>query len=342
MTPRSPRHETTLYALALLLALGLRFARLGELPLSDSEARLALDALDIVKGGSPALSSHVAYTNLTAILFFVFGGFNFLARFVPALAGTALVFVPFLFRDWLKPRAAILLAFFFAIDPAFVSLSRQAGSPILAVTFSLLAAGFWIRRQPRGAGIFLALALLSGPSLWAGLLGLLLAWMLSQFTSAGKQVNTYTGTQVDTDTGKQVGAYTRTQVDTDTGKQVGAYTRTQVNTSEEDVTPNSQPASPITNYQLLITDHWSLITAALLTLLAASTLLLLAPQGLGASPSSPSSPPPPSCSSPRRDSARGSHPFPNISKVGSRLSPSPLKECSLPSACTNSSPSSLR
>ena len=294
MNPRSPRHETILYLLAFLLALGLRFARLGELPLTDSEARLALDALSISQGGSPALSSHVAYTNLTAVLFFIFGGFNFLARFWPALAGSALVFVPLVFREQVRPRPALILAFFFAIDPAFVALSRQAGGPILTVAASLLAAGFWLRRQPRLAGIFLALALLSGPALWPGLLGLLLAWMLSRFTYTGKQVDTDTGTQVNTYTGKQVDTDTSTQVNTYTGKQVDTYTGTHVDTEHATsrsipvgrntqlASPNPPPAAPITNYQLLITDHWSLITAFLLTLLAASTLLLLAPQGLGA------------------------------------------------------------
>ena len=262
MNPRSPRHETILYLLAFLLALGLRFARLGELPLTDSEARLALDALSISQGGSPALSSHVAYTNLTAVLFFIFGGFNFLARFWPALAGSALVFVPLVFREQVRPRPALILAFFFAIDPAFVALSRQAGGPILTVVTSLLAAGFWFRRQPRLAGIFLALALLSGPALWPGLLGLLLAWMLSRFTYTGKQVDTDTGTHVDTEHA--------------TSRSIPVGRNTQL------ASPNPPPAAPITNYQLLITDHWSLITAFLLTLLAASTLLLLAPQGLGA------------------------------------------------------------
>ena len=278
MNPRSPRHETILYLLAFLLAFGLRFARLGELPLTDSEARLALDALSISQGGSPALSSHVAYTNLTAVLFFIFGSFNFLARFWPALAGSALVFVPLVFREQVRPRPALILAFFFAIDPAFVALSRQAGGPILTVAASLLAAGFWLRRQPRLAGIFLALALLSGPALWPGLLGLLLAWMLSRFTYTGKQVDTDTSTQVNTYTGKQVDTDTGTHVDTEhaTSRSIPVGRNTQL------ASPNPPPAAPITNYQLLITDHWSLITAFLLTLLAASTLLLLAPQGLGA------------------------------------------------------------
>lgn len=262
MTSRPPRHETTLYILAFLIAIGLRFIRLGELPLTDSEARLALDALSIVEGEDPALGSHVAHTNLTAILFFVFGSFNFFARFIPALAGTALIFVPLLFRDWLKPRAAILLAFFFAIDPALVAFSRQAGSPILALTAFLLAAGFWFRRQPRGAGAVLALALLAGPSLWAGLLGLLLAWMLTQAMSPRMQGNTETGMQGNAKEGAHVGTYTHTQALSET---------------EE---PNSHPLSP--NSKSLNPDYRSLITAFLFTLLVISTLLLLAPQGLGA------------------------------------------------------------
>jgi hypothetical protein len=250
MNPRSPRYEKILYLLAFLLALGLRFVRLGELPLTDSEARLALDALHIVQGQSPALSSHVAYTNLTAILFFVFGSSNFLARFWPALAGSALVFVPLVFREQIRPRPAVILAFFFAIDPAFVALSRQAGSPMLAVTYSLLAAGFWIRRQPRAAGVFLALALLSGPALWPGLIGLLLAWMLTQFASPRPKAEE--PDQVDTETAQHLDILTPDTLTLDTKK------------------------------QLLNTDYRLLITASLITLFLTSTLFLLAPQGLGA------------------------------------------------------------
>jgi hypothetical protein len=255
MTHRSPRYEKILYLLAFLLALGLRFVRLGELPLTDSEARLALDALHIVQGQSPALSSHVAYTNLTAVLFFMFGSFNFLARFWPALAGSVLVLVPLLFREQIRPRPAVILAFFFAIDPAFVALSRQAGSPILAVTCSLFAAGFWIRRQPRAAGIFLALALLSGPAFWPGLLGLLLAWMIMQFVSSrpkAEEVHTETSTQVDTDIAQHL----------------------------DTLTPDISTLD-IKN-QSLNTDYRSLITASILTLFLTSTLFLLTPQGLGA------------------------------------------------------------
>jgi len=196
MNSRYPRTEIIAYLLAFLLALGLRLILLGQLPLTDSEATLALQALKIAQGEPTSLSSPVAYVNLTAVLFFVFGSFNFLARLVPALVGSALVFAPALFRGWLRPRAMIILAFFLAIDPGLVALSRQVGSPILAVTFSAFAVGLWLQKKPRLAGVFAALALLSGPAFWAGLLGVLLAWMISHFLT-GSPVEA--GTQGETE-----------------------------------------------------------------------------------------------------------------------------------------------
>ena len=255
MTPRSFRFEKILYLLAFLLALGLRFARLGEPALADSEARLALNALQIVQGSHPALGSHVAYINLTAILFFVFGSTNFLARFWPALAGSALALIPALYRDQIKPRPAVILAFFLAIDPAFVALARQAGSPILAVTFSLLAVGFWLRRRPRLAGLFAALALLSGPALWVGLLGMLLTWMITQWVTARPK--------------------------SDVSESI-LETPTSEAQSETPASPEPQPAPTKPEHWSLNTDYRSLITAFVITFLAASTLFLLAPQGLSA------------------------------------------------------------
>jgi hypothetical protein len=103
-----------------------------------------------------------------------------MARFVPALMGSALVFVPSFFREKIKPLPALILAFFFAVDPGLVALSRQASGTILAVTFLLFAWGMWRARRAIPAGIFAGLALLSGPSLWAGLFALGLTWLFLQ------------------------------------------------------------------------------------------------------------------------------------------------------------------
>jgi len=164
--------------IAFILALSLRFIRLGALPLSDAEAEWALQAFHLAQGTRPLLGSQPIYVLPTGLLFFLFGTSNFLARFIPALAGSALIFVPYLFRGRLKPIPSLLLAFFLALDPGLVSLSRQSGSLMPALTFLLLAWAFWWLGRPRAAGIFGGLALLSGPAVWAGLLGLGLAWIL--------------------------------------------------------------------------------------------------------------------------------------------------------------------
>jgi hypothetical protein len=178
MRNRPIKYESVLYVIAFILAVALRFVQLGALPLSDTEAEWALQALHVAQGSRPILGSQPIYILPTGLLFFLFGDSSFLARFVPALTGSALILFPYLFRERIKPLSALLLAFFLALDPGLVSLSRQAGSLIPALTFVLLAWAFWWHRRPRAAGVFAGLALLSGPAVWAGLLGLGLAWVL--------------------------------------------------------------------------------------------------------------------------------------------------------------------
>jgi len=171
------KNEGWLYWLAFLIAIGFRFIQLGASTLTDSEATLALQALSIAHGESPILGPQPAYIFFTSIFFAVIESANFMARIIPAIAGSVLVFVPYFFREKIKPRPALILAFLFAFDPGLVALSRQANGTILAVTFLLFAWGMWINRRFIPAGIFAGLALLSGPSLWAGLLTLGLTWV---------------------------------------------------------------------------------------------------------------------------------------------------------------------
>lgn len=172
----SPRlkNEGWLYTLAFISALAFRFIQLGAMPLTDSEASLALQAFHIAQGKATLLNPQPLYILLTSVFFLVVQSTNFLARFFPALVGSSLVFAPLLFREKLKPRPALLLAFFFAFDPGLVALSRQASGAILAVTFLLFAWGTWRNGRLIPAGIFAGLALLSGPSIWSGLLILIL------------------------------------------------------------------------------------------------------------------------------------------------------------------------
>jgi len=164
------KYEGWLYWLAFLLALGLRIIQLGATPLTDSEAQFALQALHIARGQEALLGPQPAYILFTSIFFLVLESTNFMSRFVPAIVGSLIVFTPYYFREKIKHRPALILAFLFAFDPGLVALSRQASGTILAVTFLLFAWGLWINQRAIPAAIFAALALLSGPSIWSGLL----------------------------------------------------------------------------------------------------------------------------------------------------------------------------
>lgn len=180
MKNRSFTLEHALYALALVIGLTLRFLHLGQLPLSDYEAGWALQSLHITQGLQPAIGVNPGYVHLTAVLFYVFDAVNFLARFWPALAGTALVLAPWMLRGRLGRLPALVLAFGLALDPGLAGLSRLAGGPMLAVASVIFAGLFWMEKRRALAGLFAGLALLSGPSTWIGLLGLLLALLAFQ------------------------------------------------------------------------------------------------------------------------------------------------------------------
>ena len=181
MNYRHFKNEGWLYALAFLLALAVRLIALGALPLTDAEAAPALQALRLSQSAHPALDPHPLYILTTSLIFLMYGGgTNFLARLIPALVGSLLVLAPRLLDDRLKPRPSLILAFFLALDPGLVSISRQVTSPILAITFLAFTVGFINKNKLNWAAITAALALLSGPSVWLGLLGIGITYGLSK------------------------------------------------------------------------------------------------------------------------------------------------------------------
>lgn len=243
MTYRHFKYEGWLYAFAFLLAIALRLTQLGAMPLTDAEAAPALQALHIAQGVKPSLSPHPFYILSTSILFFLYGGgTNFLARLIPALIGSLLVFAPLLFdeRLALRPRPGLILAFFIALDPGLTALSRQAASPIFAMAFLIFFWAFINKNKPSLAGFFAAFALLSGPSIWYGFLGLGLTWAILQ------------------------GFYFRRSP-----KPIPESSTTTL----ESLIPNPQP--PIPNYQAFLIPF-------LLTFITAGTLFFIVPSGLSA------------------------------------------------------------
>ena len=173
--------DNLVYGLAFFLALGLRLFQLGAGPLSDIEAGWALQALGLAHGGAAAMGPQPAYILLTSQLFYIFDDTNFLARFFPALAGSLIIWLPYCFRRWIGDsswlhRAGLIMAFGLAIDPGLVSISRQAGSLMPAISFTLLALACLYNRRMILTGIFTGLALLSGLAFLQGLLILGISW----------------------------------------------------------------------------------------------------------------------------------------------------------------------
>ncbi len=178
MKMRNLTNEDLLYILAFVLALGVRLLDLGGVPLSESEAGLALQAFDLARGdlAAAATAPQPGYLALTSATFALLGSSELLARLWPALVGGFTVLAPFAFRPLLGRKAALIMAFGLALDPGLVALSRLADGRMMAIGFAVIALALAYARKPAGAGICTGLALLSGPSIWLGLLGMVIAW----------------------------------------------------------------------------------------------------------------------------------------------------------------------
>lgn len=163
-------------AAAFLTGVFFRFVNLGAAPLSDFESGWALKALEV--SSHSGLNSLVtidpqpAYIFLTSLLFKLLGDTNFSARFWPAVSGSLLLLAPFLLKNRIGKIGAVVMLVGLAIDPGLVAVSRLAGGPMLAVSFTTLSVLALAERRPLTSGILAGAALLSGPAVVPGLIGL--------------------------------------------------------------------------------------------------------------------------------------------------------------------------
>ena len=156
-------NASLLFFVAILLAIGLRFANLGQMPLSEIEAGHALAALNFGEVSNAQSNTGSLYVFLTAISFQLFGSSDLTARFFPALFGSLVVLFPLAFRKTFGDKIALIMAFGLALMPALVSISRQAGSFSIALLTLAALVHFLNQGKSKTSGVALALALLSGP-----------------------------------------------------------------------------------------------------------------------------------------------------------------------------------
>lgn len=175
------RYEGWLFLGALLLAMLMRLVLLGQHSPYGIEPGYVWQAYQVSQGEPLTMIGHPAYIQLTGALFFLFGANDLFARLVPALVGSAVVLYPFLLREKLGRKTAVVAAFGLALDPILIAVSRQAGSPMMAIGFLALVWLCWEYRRPMLAGFFAGLVLMSGKSFVFGLAGGLLVWALIRF-----------------------------------------------------------------------------------------------------------------------------------------------------------------
>lgn len=171
----------------------LRLARLAWPPLTDTEAIRALAAAAGTPKPSafwPALPpTDPAYSSLTSLVLQAIGSRDFVVRIVPALAGIAVLFLPWLLRKRLGMGASLLAAGLLAVSPTMLASSRTAGGSSLAVAGAFLALAFVMGRETPGgstgrnigaAALPAGLALAASPTVFTGLLGVAIGLGLAQ------------------------------------------------------------------------------------------------------------------------------------------------------------------
>jgi hypothetical protein len=177
-----------LLGLILLAAGMMRLLELGKLPLSPAEAEAALAVWQFWQAKEmTVVPTSPAYFLLTLLITPVLGFSDATVRLVPALAGLALVALPWLLRRQIGTVAALTGSLLLAVSPLATITARTAGGEALALlALLLLIVGLVGYREVKEtgwlylAGLGLSLGLTSAPLFYTGLLTLALAGALAR------------------------------------------------------------------------------------------------------------------------------------------------------------------
>ncbi len=111
----------------MILTIISRFADLGTKPLHHDESMHAFYAWKLFKGQgylyNPMLHGPFLFHS-NALIYFLFGTTDYTARVLPAIYGTACVWIMWYFRPYMGRWGALIAAFLLAISPSFMYQSR--------------------------------------------------------------------------------------------------------------------------------------------------------------------------------------------------------------------------
>jgi len=182
-------YEPLIIFFVFLIALMIRFIRLGSTPLTSGEMDLSWQALQVARGEPIEVGSQIAYIGLTSLGFYLTQANAFMARFWPALLGGLFAMVPLLWKHKLGFKVALPLALLLAIDPLQIASSRIINSPLISMAGLVAGFSFLRIKKPALAGISLGIGLLGGLSFWLGLLPLVIAFYLGKVGKVGEKLN---------------------------------------------------------------------------------------------------------------------------------------------------------
>lgn len=133
--------EAAAYALFVVTGAGLRFWDLGSRALHHDESLHGYFSYQLFRNGvyehSPLMHGPFQFFGNTLVFFLSGGASDYTVRILPALAGTALILLPLLFRDRLGPLGALAASALIAFSPTLLYYSRFARGDIYVAVFTL-------------------------------------------------------------------------------------------------------------------------------------------------------------------------------------------------------------
>jgi len=175
--------EVALYGLILALALVVRLSGLEVRIMDLTEAEQAWRSWLLVQGTTPQGQYSPLLVSGQALLFFLFGARDAVARLLPALAGGALTVLPFFLRYQLGRVGSLVAAVGLALSPTLVYSSRYGDGAMLLAVDALAVVVLWLAYRERARPGYLyaiavvsALACLSDPRVLSVLVVLAATW----------------------------------------------------------------------------------------------------------------------------------------------------------------------
>ncbi|MGC9359560.1 MAG: glycosyltransferase family 39 protein, partial [Anaerolineae bacterium] len=171
--------EVAGYVGLVLLALTARLLLLDLWPLSQDELPAALSALRAARGEAWRAASYSPLLfALDLLLFALTKATDGAARLVSALAGTAIVATPYLFRRRLGRWGALAAAALAAVSPLGLYLSRSGDGTVLALLFVVLVLASLEHGRPGLLVVSLALGVLTTPGFYTLPIGIAIAVLI--------------------------------------------------------------------------------------------------------------------------------------------------------------------